>query len=354
MPGENIPDWSTTAATNATADSSINWAEGMARASVNDSARSMMAAHAKDRNLKNGSITTGGTANAQTFSSGLSYTAVPTNLNVRLKIGTTNTASATLNMDGIGGVTILTQSGATLGANALISGAYADFLYNGTNWILLTVSRSNVVIQTFTASGTYTPTTGMQFCIIECIGGGGGGGGVGGAASSFLSAGGGGSGSYSRSRKTSTDIGASQTVTVGAAGAGGSAGANNGTAGGTTSVGSLVTAGGGGAGTFTDSLNNGAGGAGGTAGTGDIAAAGTPGGNGFYNVASSSIGSASGNGASSVLGGGGRCISSSNGGAAGNYGGGGAGGCDSANTSRAGGAGSAGIVIITEFIGDFY
>jgi hypothetical protein len=31
MPGENIQDWSPTATSNATADSSINWAEGMAR-----------------------------------------------------------------------------------------------------------------------------------------------------------------------------------------------------------------------------------------------------------------------------------------------------------------------------------
>lgn len=32
------------------------------------------------------------------------------------------------------------------------------------------------VIQKFTASGTYTPTSGMIFCIIECVGGGGAGG----------------------------------------------------------------------------------------------------------------------------------------------------------------------------------
>lgn len=163
MPGENIQSWSTTAATNATADTSIGWAEGQTRASVNDSARSMMAAIAKDRNLKNGSITTGGTANAQTFSSGLSYTSVPTGLRVRLKIGVTNTASATLNMDGIGAVTILDAYGNALGAGALFLGSYAEFIYNGTNWILLSVPYQE---------GTFTPgfsfgggTTGITYTI---------------------------------------------------------------------------------------------------------------------------------------------------------------------------------------------
>jgi hypothetical protein len=136
-PGEDVQAWSTTAATNATADPLINWAEGQPRASVNNSARAQMAAHAKKRNLENGSITTGGTANAQTFTSGVSYTTVPTGLTVRLKIGATNTGATTLNMDSIGAVAIKDQAGFDIGANALTLGRYADLLYNGTNWILL-------------------------------------------------------------------------------------------------------------------------------------------------------------------------------------------------------------------------
>ena len=99
MPGENIQDWSTIAVNNGNSDSSINWAEGQPRASVNNSSRSQMAAHAKDRNLKNGSIVTGGTPNAQTFFSGLDYTTVPTGLVVKLQVGPTltNTGPATLN-----------------------------------------------------------------------------------------------------------------------------------------------------------------------------------------------------------------------------------------------------------------
>ena len=61
--------WSQTAASNATADPSINWQEGQAPSSVNDSARAMMASVAKHRDDIAGAIVTGGTATAYTVSS---------------------------------------------------------------------------------------------------------------------------------------------------------------------------------------------------------------------------------------------------------------------------------------------
>jgi len=162
MPAEDIQSWSTTAATNATADTGINWAEGQPRASVNNSARSMMAAHAKERNLQNGSIVTGGTANAQTFTSGVTYTSVPTGLWVRLKVGFTNTGAATLNMDGIGAVAIKDQFGADLGAGALITGQYVELLYNGTNWILLLL-QSAVIAAPQCGRLDYVSATALSF-----------------------------------------------------------------------------------------------------------------------------------------------------------------------------------------------
>jgi hypothetical protein len=60
--------WSRTAGTNASADGSINWAEGQAPSSVNDSARAMMAAAAKFRDDIAGAITTGGTSTAYIIS----------------------------------------------------------------------------------------------------------------------------------------------------------------------------------------------------------------------------------------------------------------------------------------------
>ncbi len=139
-PGEDLQVWSTTAINNGTVDPSINWVEGMPRAAVNNSARSMMAAMAKNRNLLNGSIVTTGTANAQAFSSGVGYTSVPTNLAVLLKIGpglTNTNATVTLNMDGIGPVTVLHQNGAGLWIGELLASTLVLFIFNGTNWIVI-------------------------------------------------------------------------------------------------------------------------------------------------------------------------------------------------------------------------
>ena len=65
-----------------------------------------------------------------------------------------------------------------------------------------------VRLRIITASTTYTPHANMLYCVIEAVGGGGGGGGVTGSAIHSLYAGGGGSGGYSRSVKTTTNIGA--------------------------------------------------------------------------------------------------------------------------------------------------
>jgi hypothetical protein len=51
--------FSKTPANNATADNTVNWAEGQAPSSINDSARNMMASIAKYRDDISGSIVTG-------------------------------------------------------------------------------------------------------------------------------------------------------------------------------------------------------------------------------------------------------------------------------------------------------
>src|SRR5262245_59731887 len=138
-PGEDIQSWSVTASNNGTADPLINWAEGQTRASVNNSSRAEMAAHAKQRNLNNGSIVTTGSANAQAFVSGLTYTTIPTGLRCTLKVGAglTNTTVMTLNMDGLGAITVKTADGIDLAGGEFVANTYVDLLYNGTNWIFL-------------------------------------------------------------------------------------------------------------------------------------------------------------------------------------------------------------------------
>lgn len=114
---------------------------------------------------------------------------------------------------------------------------------DGTNCIArgdLAGSFGLLNVQTFTGSGTYTPTAGTRFIIAEVEGGGAGGGGSAATGASQSSAAAGGSaGSYGKALISEGFSG--QTVTIGAAGTGGAAGANAGGNGGTSSFGSLIS-----------------------------------------------------------------------------------------------------------------
>jgi len=196
-----------------------------------------------------------------------------------------------------------------------------------------TIPTSIVSVKTriFTASGTYTPSTGTLYCIVEAVGGGGGGGqktvGSGAAAAS-----GGGAGGYSRHIITSPS---SSAVVIGAGGAAASAGGQT-TLGGTT----VVANGGSGGG-----IGNAIGGAGGAAGTGNIIASKGDDGQSSGESTTCNIG---GKGGNSIFGGGGSANTYGQGaGRSGGYGGGGGG--SFGQTGVAGGAGGQGIMIITEF-----
>lgn len=217
-------------------------------------------------------------------------------------------------------------------------------------------SIDNITQQIFTSSGTYTPTTGMKYCIIEVIGSGGGGGGALAAAGHSAAGGGGGGGGYSKGVFTATTIGASQTVTIGAAGAAGNNTGGNGGTGGTTSVGVLIQATGGGGGlgdgTGTTTVAVQSGGVGGLGSAGSLNANGSPGLAGMVLIGATPFVAFTGNGGSTVYGGGGIGNSSLNAsGAAGTaFGGGGAGGGSFNNGGgNTGGAGATGVVYITEF-----
>jgi hypothetical protein len=106
---------------------------------------------------------------------------------------------------------------------------------------------TSVVTQKFDASGTYTPTSGMKFAYARVTAGGGGGGGADtdGASGNVAVGGGGGAGGTSHALLTAAQVGASQTVTIGAAGTGGSTSGGDGANGGDSSIGTLATATGG-------------------------------------------------------------------------------------------------------------
>jgi microcystin-dependent protein len=134
--------WSRTASSNATADGSINWAEGQAPSSVNDSARAMMAAAAKFRDDISGAIVTGGTSTAYTLTSYQAYDTLA-NMNGAMIAFTPHTtcgATVTLNVDGLGAKPLRLAPGAAndLPAGTLVQGTpYVATYYNAAGeWIL--------------------------------------------------------------------------------------------------------------------------------------------------------------------------------------------------------------------------
>lgn len=230
-----------------------------------------------------------------------------------------------------------------------------DFDVDANGFVSLNSSFFQVNNQVFTTSGTYTPTTGMVYCSIQCLGGGGAGGGSPAtpATSASQSCGsGGGSGEYAVGVFSAASVGASQSVTIGLEGiaAIGAIGGN----GGNSSVGALITAfGGTGGGIIGPGTSIGiVGGNGGTGGAGgDYRTAGSPGGWGFGTTGPLVF---SGQGASSQIGSGGSNVvnSQSSGTSALGFGSGGSGGVTfgASQPANPGGNGTAGVVVITEYI----
>lgn len=126
-----VQSWSKTAATNASSDSAINWAEGQAPSSVNDSARAMMASTAKYRDDVNGSITTGGTSTAFTATSNQSFASESAMDGARLalKFSATSGASPTLAVDSLTARAIQTASGTAIPTGLILSGSIWDLTF---------------------------------------------------------------------------------------------------------------------------------------------------------------------------------------------------------------------------------
>lgn len=141
--------WSQTAATNATADSNINWAEGMAPSAVNDSARAMMAAVAKWRDDMNGATATTGSANAYVLTSNQVFASLATMSGQRIcfKPNFTNTSTATLNVDTLGAKAINSVTGVGLNAGALVSGTpYCAVYDNSASEFIITNVNANLQV----------------------------------------------------------------------------------------------------------------------------------------------------------------------------------------------------------------
>jgi hypothetical protein len=132
--------WSKTASNNATADATINWAEGQSPSSVNDSARASMAAVAKFRDDNSGSITTGGTSTAYTATSNQVFTslALLDKQQITIVPNVTSGAAPTLNVDSLGAKAINGATTVAVATGALVAGTpYRLTYYNATNEFIL-------------------------------------------------------------------------------------------------------------------------------------------------------------------------------------------------------------------------
>lgn len=205
----------------------------------------------------------------------------------------------------------------------------------------------------FTSSGTWTKDAGLYAIRVRCVGGGGGGGSSSAAGAGASSAGGGGaSGSYSEKFILAASLGATETVTIGAAGTGGTGGGDGGT-GGTTSFGSHISClgglGGAAGGTAGSNFSARLGGVGQAATGGDVNVNGNPGSLGFRN-AQVAMG---GFGASSPFGAGGApIVTASTPGAydgTGKGAGGGGSGTGQSSSANNGGVGTAGYCEVFEY-----
>lgn len=127
--------WSQTQATNATADPTVNWAEGQAPSSINDSARNMMASVAKWRDDIAGAIATGGTSTAYTVTSNQAFDTLAhmSGQLIAFTPHTTNTGTTTLNVDSLGAKPVRSAPNVEIPSGTLIQGTPYLALYNNSD-----------------------------------------------------------------------------------------------------------------------------------------------------------------------------------------------------------------------------
>jgi microcystin-dependent protein len=128
--------WSKTAGANATADASINWAEGQSPSSVNDSARAMMARLKEWGDDISGVLAAGGTATAYTVTTNQVLPATPADgVVICITPGTTNGVGVTLAADGGTAFAIQSPAGTGVGAGTLVASSPYCLMFKTNAWL---------------------------------------------------------------------------------------------------------------------------------------------------------------------------------------------------------------------------
>jgi microcystin-dependent protein len=132
--------WSRTGTTNASADPTVNYAEGQAPSSLNDSARNAMAALAKYRDDISGAIVTGGTSTAYTLTSFQQFDTLAhmNGQTIAFTPHATNTGTCTINTDSLGAKPLRSAPNVEIPSGTIIQGTPYLALYNNTDgaWYL--------------------------------------------------------------------------------------------------------------------------------------------------------------------------------------------------------------------------
>jgi hypothetical protein len=117
--------WSTTAASNGSADTNVNFAENQTPASLNNSARALMAGLAGWLDSIGGAGTNGGSSNAYTYTNPAvaAWASLADGNLVCIKANHTNSGAATLAVDGLEAKPIRKSASTALNAGDLVSGA---------------------------------------------------------------------------------------------------------------------------------------------------------------------------------------------------------------------------------------
>lgn len=150
----SIYDWSLISANNATADSDINWSEGQAPSTVNDSARVMMSRVKALLNDLGGVQAATGSANAIAVATASSFTSLANGRRISFRATNTNTGTATLNVNTLGAKVIVKitaygeaiLAGGEIQSTGIYEAVYCTHLNGGSGaWLLLNPSNIEAI-----------------------------------------------------------------------------------------------------------------------------------------------------------------------------------------------------------------
>ena len=145
----SIYDWSKTAASNDTADSTINWAEGQLPGTVNNSARAMMARVAEHLYDMRGTLTTAGTGDAFTLTTSAQPVALSDGFIGLVEFDRAPTGAATLAVNGAAATALEWPDGTAVASNDWAANDRMFVIYDTTDtkYYMVSSPYSNVPLK---------------------------------------------------------------------------------------------------------------------------------------------------------------------------------------------------------------